>query len=183
PRRDPQRAPGASRRLGRGHPDDAQRLGVAGRRWQGDRRHRHPARHAGLRARRARPAGVAGGAAAEDPRPREVRGSGRGPRAQDDRPGEGGGIAPPPARTDEGGKEPDVTVPGPTNGADQEPPTAPSIERLVESEPRLLEYVRRLEQRVREGEDRRWALLHILTDMNRLNQRLARQREAMLHIL
>jgi len=75
-----------------------------------------------------------------------------------------------------------VTVPGPTNGADQEPP-APSIERLLESEPRLLEYVRRLEHRVREGEDRRWALLHILTDMNRLNQRLGRQREAMLHIL
>ena len=75
-----------------------------------------------------------------------------------------------------------MTVPGPTNGADQEPP-APSIERLLESEPRLLEYVRRLEHRVREGEDRRWALLHILTDMNRLNQRLGRQREAMLHIL
>ena len=76
-----------------------------------------------------------------------------------------------------------MTVSGSANVADQEPPPATSIERLLESEPRLLEYVRRLEHRVREGEDRRWALLHILTDMNRLNQRLGRQREAMLHIL
>src|SRR5437016_3125442 len=149
----PQRAPEPSQRLRRGHPDDAQRRGAAGPRRQGDRRHRHPARHAGLRARGARPAGVAGGAAAEDPRPREVRGSGRGPRAQDDRPGEGGGIAPPPARTDEGGEESDVTVSGSANVANQEPP-ATSIERLLESEPRLLEYLRGLEQRVRRGEDR-----------------------------
>jgi len=76
-----------------------------------------------------------------------------------------------------------VTVSGSANVADQEPPPATSIERLLESEPRLLEYLRGLEQRVRRGEERRWALLHIMADMNHLNQRLGQQREAMLHIL
>src|SRR5207249_11464212 len=74
-------------------------------------------------------------------------------------------------------------VSGSANVADQEPPPATSIERLLESEPRLLEYLRGLEQRVRRGEERRWALLHIMADMNHLNQRLGQQREAMLHIL
>ena len=48
---------------------------------------------------------------------------------------------------------------------------------------RLREQVRLLEQRVLKGEERRRALIHIMSDLTQLNKRLADQRKAMLHIL
>jgi C4-dicarboxylate-specific signal transduction histidine kinase len=50
-------------------------------------------------------------------------------------------------------------------------------------EEELREQVRVLEQRVLKGEERRRALLHIMSDLTQLNKRLADQRKAMLHIL
>src|SRR5690349_11792352 len=47
----------------------------------------------------------------------------------------------------------------------------------------LLEQKKALELRVRKGEERRRALMHILTDMNTLNHKLTNQRKAMIHIL
>jgi C4-dicarboxylate-specific signal transduction histidine kinase len=47
----------------------------------------------------------------------------------------------------------------------------------------LRERVEVLEQRLRKSEDRRRAMLHIMSDMNAANKRLADQRKAMLHIL
>ena len=47
----------------------------------------------------------------------------------------------------------------------------------------LRERVRQLELRIREAEERRRALLHIMGDLNESNRRLADQRKAMLHIL
>src|SRR5437588_9706385 len=40
-----------------------------------------------------------------------------------------------------------------------------------------------LEMRVRKGEERRRALMHILSDLNTVNHKLADQRKAMIHIL
>ncbi|HTF38399.1 MAG TPA: hypothetical protein VK651_08825, partial [Blastocatellia bacterium] len=48
---------------------------------------------------------------------------------------------------------------------------------------RLREQVRLLEQRVLKGEERRRALIHIMSDLTQLNKRLGDQRKAMLHIL
>lgn len=50
-------------------------------------------------------------------------------------------------------------------------------------EARLREQIRLLEQRVLKGEERRRALIHIMSDLTKLNKRLADQRKAMLHIL
>lgn len=47
----------------------------------------------------------------------------------------------------------------------------------------LREQIEQLEQRVRQGEQRRRALLHIMVDLNDSNRRLGDQRKAMLHIL
>jgi C4-dicarboxylate-specific signal transduction histidine kinase len=57
------------------------------------------------------------------------------------------------------------------------------VEELVEENARLREQVEVLELRVRQGEERRRALLHIMGDLNQTNRRLADQRKAMLHIL
>ena len=65
----------------------------------------------------------------------------------------------------------------------REPPAGTSVEGSGESQAGLLERIRLLELRVREAEERRRALLHIMGDMNGLNKRLAHQRKAMLHIL
>jgi two-component system C4-dicarboxylate transport sensor histidine kinase DctB len=66
-------------------------------------------------------------------------------------------------------------------------PTGEWMERtfqdVLESEARLQEQVRLLETRVIKGEERRRALLHIMSDMSQLNKRLADQRKAMLHIM
>jgi C4-dicarboxylate-specific signal transduction histidine kinase len=52
-----------------------------------------------------------------------------------------------------------------------------------ESPERLRARVAELERRVRQAEERRRALLHIMGDLNDSNKRLAEQRKAMLHIL
>ena len=64
-----------------------------------------------------------------------------------------------------------------------DPAAETGAEHLVDNEARLLARVQRLELRVRNAEERRRALLHVLGDMNELNRRLARQRKAMLNIL
>src|SRR5207245_5281399 len=119
---------------------------------------------------------LAGGAAGEDPGPREVRGGGRGPRAQDDRAGKGGRESPSAAGAGEGGAESGVSF-------ELDPAAETGAEHLVDNQARLLARVQRLELRVRKAEERRRALLHVLGDMNELNGRLARQRKAMLNIL
>jgi C4-dicarboxylate-specific signal transduction histidine kinase len=62
---------------------------------------------------------------------------------------------------------------------DVETPAEPA----VDSTARLRERVEELEARVRQAEERRRALLHIMVDLNLSNKRLADQRKAMLHIL
>jgi C4-dicarboxylate-specific signal transduction histidine kinase len=57
------------------------------------------------------------------------------------------------------------------------------LEDLLEAYVRLQEQVEALELRVRKGEERRRAMLHIIGDLNEANKRLANQRKAMLHIL
>src|SRR4030095_14731203 len=60
---------------------------------------------------------------------------------------------------------------------------APGAEKPDTVEARLREQVRLLEQRVLKGEERRRALIHIMSDLTKLNKRLDDQRKAMLHIL
>lgn len=50
-------------------------------------------------------------------------------------------------------------------------------------EEQLREHVRLLEQRVAKAEERRRALIHIMSDLAQLNRRLGDQRKAMLHIM
>ncbi|HEY7350371.1 MAG TPA: ATP-binding protein [Ktedonobacterales bacterium] len=57
------------------------------------------------------------------------------------------------------------------------------LQTLLEAHERLHQEKDQLEVRVRKGEERRRALLHIMDDMNQLNKKLADQRKAMLHIL
>src|SRR6266516_1934287 len=57
------------------------------------------------------------------------------------------------------------------------------IEQLRQEYFRLLEHTKALEVRVRKSEERRRALMHILSDLNTLNRKLADQRKAMIHIL
>jgi signal transduction histidine kinase len=54
---------------------------------------------------------------------------------------------------------------------------------LLEANARLRAQVEALELRVRRGEERRRAMLHIMGDLNQTNKRLSDQRRAMLHIL
>ena len=54
---------------------------------------------------------------------------------------------------------------------------------LIEAYTRLHQEKEQLEARVRKGEERRRAMIHIMDDMNHLNKKLADQRKAMLHIL
>jgi C4-dicarboxylate-specific signal transduction histidine kinase len=60
---------------------------------------------------------------------------------------------------------------------------AEAVESPSEVEAELREQVRLLKQRVLKGEERRRALIHIMSDLTQLNKRLADQRKAMLHIL
>jgi C4-dicarboxylate-specific signal transduction histidine kinase len=62
-------------------------------------------------------------------------------------------------------------------------PEATSTEDPQIIEARLRERIRMLEQRVVKGEERRRALIHIMSDLTQLNKRLGDQRKAMLHIL
>lgn len=54
---------------------------------------------------------------------------------------------------------------------------------LLEANAQLQAQVETLELRVRRGEERRRAMLHIMADLNQTNKRLSDQRRAMLHIL
>ncbi|MBF6590744.1 MAG: two-component sensor histidine kinase [Ktedonobacterales bacterium] len=68
------------------------------------------------------------------------------------------------------------------------PPPAPAAELapLLDAYERLQglqEEKAQLEVRVRKGEERRRAMVHIMDDLNRVNRKLADQRKAMLHIL
>ena len=60
---------------------------------------------------------------------------------------------------------------------------AEAVESPSAVETELREQVRLLKQRVLKGEERRRALIHIMSDLTQLNKRLADQRKAMLHIL
>ena len=57
------------------------------------------------------------------------------------------------------------------------------LEQLRRDYALLAEQKNALEMRVFKGEERRRALLHILSDLNMLNRKLADQRKAMIHIL
>ncbi len=57
------------------------------------------------------------------------------------------------------------------------------LEQLRQEYVQLLEQKKALEMRVRKGEERRRALMHILSDLNTVNRKLADQRKAMIHIL
>src|SRR5712692_3721567 len=57
------------------------------------------------------------------------------------------------------------------------------LNRLQDDYRRLLAEKRALELRVHQGEERRRAFIHILSDLNALNRKLADQRKAMIHIL
>ena len=56
-------------------------------------------------------------------------------------------------------------------------------EQLLQGYNDLLEQKRALEMRVHKSEERRRALMHILSDLNNVNRKLANQRKAMIHIL
>jgi len=58
-----------------------------------------------------------------------------------------------------------------------------SVGELLSREEQLREHVRLLEQRVAKAEERRRALIHIMSDLAQLNRRLGDQRKAMLHIM
>src|SRR5215472_986729 len=57
------------------------------------------------------------------------------------------------------------------------------FQALLEAHIRLRLEKEQLAVRVRKGEERRRAMIHIMDDMNQLNKKLADQRKAMLHIL
>jgi C4-dicarboxylate-specific signal transduction histidine kinase len=63
------------------------------------------------------------------------------------------------------------------------PYTDMTLERLQDENSRLVEQKNALELRVLKSEERRRALMHILSDLNTLNRKLADQRKAMIHIL
>ena len=63
------------------------------------------------------------------------------------------------------------------------PYTDMTLERLQDEYSRLVEQKNALELRVLKSEERRRALMHILSDLNKLNRKLADQRKAMIHIL
>src|SRR5204863_1795799 len=63
-----------------------------------------------------------------------------------------------------------------------EPPVAQSAPPAT-AESRLRAHVETLERRLRQRDEQRRALLHIMADLNEANRRLADQRRAMLHIL
>jgi C4-dicarboxylate-specific signal transduction histidine kinase len=62
-------------------------------------------------------------------------------------------------------------------------PEGMDLDELLADYLRLREHNAQLELRVRKGEDRRRAMIHIMDDLNELNKKLAAQRKAMLHIL
>src|SRR3989454_3132438 len=67
--------------------------------------------------------------------------------------------------------------------ADPQGPQPVDVEQLLEDYQHLLEEKYGLELRVYKGEERRRAFIHILSDLNTVNRKLADQRKAMIHIL
>jgi C4-dicarboxylate-specific signal transduction histidine kinase len=65
----------------------------------------------------------------------------------------------------------------------QTPHQETDLEALRREYVSLLEQKNALEMRVRKSEERRRALMHILSDLNTVNHKLADQRKAMIHIL
>ncbi len=65
----------------------------------------------------------------------------------------------------------------------QKTPERLELEKLLRDYALLAEQKQALEMRVFKGEERRRALMHILSDLNMLNRKLADQRKAMIHIL
>jgi C4-dicarboxylate-specific signal transduction histidine kinase len=63
------------------------------------------------------------------------------------------------------------------------PPHEIDWEQLLREHNELLEQKKALEMRVHKSEERRRALMHILSDLNNVNRKLANQRKAMIHIL
>ena len=62
-------------------------------------------------------------------------------------------------------------------------PEGTALEEILAAHALLHQQKEVLEERVRKGEERRRAMIHIIHDMNTLNKKLADQRKAMLHIL
>src|SRR3984893_5195908 len=62
-------------------------------------------------------------------------------------------------------------------------PEEMDLEDLLETYKQLLEQKKALEMRVHKSEERRRALMHILSDLNKVNRKLNDQRKAMIHIL
>lgn len=58
-----------------------------------------------------------------------------------------------------------------------------SLEQLQQAYEQLLQQNHALEMRVQKSEERRRAFIHILSDLNAVNRKLADQRKAMIHIL
>lgn len=62
-------------------------------------------------------------------------------------------------------------------------PEEMDLQDLLEAYKQLLEQKKALEMRVHKSEERRRALMHILSDLNNVNRKLNDQRKAMIHIL
>ena len=71
----------------------------------------------------------------------------------------------------------------PSEGGDRLPRGEEDHDNLLESYVRLLEEVARLEFRLRQRDEQRRAILHIMGDLHQMNKHLSNQRKAMLHIL
>ena len=63
------------------------------------------------------------------------------------------------------------------------PLSGEELEQFHQAYLRVLEQKQALEMRVHKSEERRRALMHILSDLNTLNHKLVDQRKAMIHIL
>jgi len=74
-------------------------------------------------------------------------------------------------------------MPGTAVADRQRAVTEPGEVAATTTDRRLRAHVEVLERRVRKGDAQRRAMLHIMSDLNEFNKRLANQRKAMLHIL
>jgi C4-dicarboxylate-specific signal transduction histidine kinase len=77
----------------------------------------------------------------------------------------------------------ELQPPTPAPPAASSPSPEEELARLKAAYQQLLEEKLALELRVRKDEERRRAFIHILTDLNMVNHKLADQRKAMIHIL
>src|SRR5438067_3776242 len=71
----------------------------------------------------------------------------------------------------------------PLSNGDPPLPEEMNVEQLQHEYTQLIEQKKALEMRVRKSEERRRALMHILSDLNNVNHKLNDQRKAMIHIL